>query len=326
VTQVLNIFYEEPIGDRWLPGDRLPRAVVRRFVRGKPQPSGHRRVFINLCEGLKRLGIPYRVNDYGFARKNPDALACIVGKPAVLDKMGWRNPILFGASIYSHPIDDPNVLSRFPIKKVLVPGLWMKDMFARSWGDVVESWPVGIATDLWKPSPVSEKKFDVLLYDKVRWRRDHFQERLIEPIRELLRVRGVSFVELRYGSYREEEFHKLLGASRSMIFLCEHETQGIAYQQALSCGVPIFAWDVQGPWTDPTYYPHRVVYESVTSVPYWDERCGLKFRDAKDFEAGWGTFWEGVAADRFNPRNYVLDNLTLERCSSAYARIAQSLS
>ena len=65
---------------------------------------------------------------------------------------------------------------------------------------------------------------------------------------------------------------------------------------------------------------------SVTSVPYWDERCGLKFRDAKDFEARWSTFWEGVGAGRFNPRDYVLENLTLERCSGAYARIAQSLS
>ena len=43
-----------------------------------------------------------------------------------------------------------------------------------------------------------------------------------------------------------------------MIFLCEHETQGIAYQQALSRNVPILAWDRGGDWQDPTYYPERV--------------------------------------------------------------------
>lgn len=322
----LNIFYDEPMGDRWLPGDRFPRALVRRLIRGKPQPSGHRRVFMNLCAGLQALGAPFRVNDYGFAKRNPGALACIVGKPAVLAKMDWKNPILLGASIYSHPIDDPDVLSRHPIRKVLVPGPWMKDMFTPAWGDLVRSWPVGIAARSWTPSSASQKTFDVLLYDKVRWRREYFQEQLTQPIREHLRARGLSFAELRYGFYREEEFRKLLDASRSMIFLCEHETQGIAYQQALSCGVPIFAWDVEGPWTDPTYYPHRVVYGPVTSVPYWDERCGAKFKDAQTFRQGWNGFWDGVKEARYKPRDYILENLTLERCARAYVDIARSLS
>jgi hypothetical protein len=249
-----------------------------------------------------------------------------VGKPPILEKIKWKNPIMLGASIYSHPVDDPDVLSRFPIKKVLVPGAWMKDMFAGEWGAIVDSWPVGIATSLWTPSPPSAKIFDVLLYDKVRWRHDWYDQELLNPIREFLRARGLSFAELRYGSYEEEGFRDLLAASRSMIFLCEHETQGIAYQEALSCDVPIFAWDMEGPWTDPTYYPHRVVYGPVTSVPYWDERCGLKFKDAKSFQARWDAFWEGVLAKRFKPRDYILENLTLERCSATYAQIANSLS
>ena len=41
--------------------------------------------------------------------------------------------------------------------------------------------------------------------------------------------------------YREEEYRAALNKCRAMVFLCEHETQGIAYQQALSCDVPIFA-------------------------------------------------------------------------------------
>ena len=35
-----------------------------------------------------------------------------------------------------------------------------------------------------------------------------------------------------------------------MVFLCEHENQDIAYQQALACGVPILAWDRGGYWQD----------------------------------------------------------------------------
>jgi hypothetical protein len=45
---ILNLFYEEPDEDRWLLLDRFPRQIVRRIVRGKPQPGGQMRVFLNL--------------------------------------------------------------------------------------------------------------------------------------------------------------------------------------------------------------------------------------------------------------------------------------
>src|SRR4051812_31583165 len=100
----LNLFYEEPDDDRWVPLDRYPRRLVRRILRGKRQGGGQQRVFLNLCVGLDRLRVTYRVNDYRYAKGNPSALACIVGKPCVLDRMPWKNPILFGAAVYSHPL------------------------------------------------------------------------------------------------------------------------------------------------------------------------------------------------------------------------------
>src|SRR5205823_11483062 len=124
---------------------------------------------------------------------------------------------------------------------------------------------------------------DVLLYDKVRWKHDEYERTLLDPIRKELEHRGLHFREIRYSYYREEEFHKLLSEARAMIFLCEHETQGIAYQQALSAGVPILAWDRSGYWRDPAFFPDRVKFAPVSSVPYWDERCGLKFGDVSEF-------------------------------------------
>ena len=149
---------------------------------------------------------------------------------------------------------------------------------------------------------------------------------LIEPIRAALRKHGRSFREIRYGLYGEEDFHTLLGKCRTMIFLCEHETQGLAYQQALSCGVPIIVWDRGGPWSDPAYFPHKAVFEPVTSVPYWDDRCGQKFSDFVEFELVWNTFWADVKNARFNPRAYILENLTLEKCAQNYVEIARSCS
>ncbi|TZF85230.1 glycosyltransferase [Cognatilysobacter lacus] len=321
----LDLFYAEPDPDRWLPFDRYPRRLVRRALRGKPRPGGQTRVFLNLMAGLDEIGVSYRVNDYRHARRHPDRLACIVGKPFVLDRVEWRNPILFGASVFSHPIDDPDLFARRPVRKVLVPGPWMEAMCKPYWGDRVQAWPVGIDTALWHPADPAEKSDPVLLYDKVLWDRPRREASLVQPIRDALADAGQPVVELRYGNYVEDDYLDALRRCRAMIFLCDHETQGIAYQQALSCDVPILAWDLGGPWRDPSYYPDRVMYGPVSSVPYWDDRCGLRFTDAGQFRQAWRGFIEQVRAGHFEPRQYILENLTLAGCASRYLEIARQV-
>jgi hypothetical protein len=314
----LNLFYEEPDSDRWLRLDRYPRRVIRRILRGKPKPGGQMRVFLNLCAGLDQLGISYRLNDYRYIDRHPDELACIIGKPHVLDKLSWRNQIIFGAAVHSHPLSDPDLLKRLPIRRVLVPCEWMRQMWEPYYGDAVVAWPVGIDTESWEPDSDTGKTYEFLLYDKVRWEHPHYESTLLEPIRQELRHRGFRFSEIRYGYYREETFRYLLRKCRAMIFLCEHETQGIAYQQALSCGIPILAWDRGEYWQDPQFYPHRVKFGPVTSVPYWDGRCGRTFVDAADFPNSLDHFWDCRA--QYLPRQYILQNLTLGLCAQQYLR------
>ena len=93
-----------------------------------------------------------------------------------------------------------------------------------------------------------------------------------------------------------------------------------------SCGAalqttntPILAWDRGGYWQDPYYYPDKVKYQPVSSVPYWDERCGMKFEDAADFEPQLEAFLNNL--QQFSPRNYILENLTLEHCARNYLNI-----
>lgn len=319
MTAAISLFYSEPDPDRWLPGDRHPRRWLRRIVRGPRRPGGQERVFLNLCAGLDRIGVRYSVNRYRQALADPGMPVGIVGKAHVLDLKPWRNPILFGASIMSHPLEDPDLLRRKPnIRRILVPGEWMRAMCAPHWGDLARVWPVGIDTRLWAPPAAASGEFDVLLYDKVRWEHDRYQAELIDPIQAHLRRRGLRVASIRYGFYKEEDFAALLSKCRSMVFLCEHETQGIAYQQALSCGVPILAWDRGGCWQDPQYYPGRVRFGPVSSVPYWDDRCGLKFAGAPDFGNAFDRFWADAEAGLYRPRDYILENLTLEHCARLY--------
>lgn len=321
--QTLNLFYEEPDSDRWLPLDRYPRRMIRRIIRGKPRAGGQKRVFLNLCAGLDILGIPYRINEYRRIERHPEELACIIGKPHVLNKVRWHNPIMFGAAVFSHPLSDPDLLKRLPVRKVLVPGEWMREMCEPYYGETVVAWPVGIDTESWMWEPNTQKTSDFLIYDKVRWEHEEYETSLIEPVRQELRRRGFTYSEIRYGYYEEETFREELRSCKAMIFLCEHETQGIAYQQALACNVPVLAWDRGGYWQDPEFYPHRVKFAPVTPVPYWDERCGRKFAHFSEFPEQLSEFWTNLP--NYSPRDYILQNLTLEICARKYLDHVRSI-
>ncbi|MDB4907215.1 MAG: hypothetical protein JWO05_1999 [Gemmatimonadetes bacterium] len=275
-------------------------------------------VFLNLCAGLDRIGVPYRVNDYAALRKSPGTLACVVGKSFLLERFHGPNPILFGAAVFNHPSDDPDLFERLPVKRILVPGPWIRDMFVEAYGpERVHAWPVGIDTERWKPT-ASTKDVDVLLYDKIRWDRQALVPREVDPVRRRLEAQGLRVERLTYGSYEPGDFSALLARARSMVFICEHETQGLAYQQALSAGVPILAWNGTGEWVDREYWPHRVRFGPVTAVPYWDDRCGLKYDDVADFSGKLDEFMRRVNQGAYAPREYVLEHLTLERCAQLY--------
>jgi glycosyltransferase involved in cell wall biosynthesis len=321
--QPVALFYEEPEPDRWLPFDRYPRRVVRRLVRGKPQPGGVMRWFLNLRAGLDRLGVPYRVNDYRGLRRSPGAWAHVLGKPHVVEKIPAGHPIIYGPGVAAHPYES-NFWGRADIRLMLISCAWFKAMYDRDLPRPVPTavWPAGVDTDMWKPYDADHKTTDFLIYDKVRWEHDQYESSILQPIRDELKKRGLSFKEIRYGHYLEEEYRQLLPNVRAMIFLCEHETQGFAYLQALSCGAPIFAWDRGGFWQDPSMYPDRVQFAPVTSVPYFGPRCGVRFRDFAEFQALFPRFWEDVRNSRFQPREYVLENFDLAAQAQNYVELS----
>jgi len=320
-VNTLNLFYEEPDPDRWVRYDRYLRRIIRRVVRGRQRPGGIAMVAFNLMKGLDKLGVRYRLNDYKYINKHPEEIACIIGKPNVLFEREWKNPILFGAGVYSHPVECPDLLVKYPnIKKILVAGEWMHNMFEPYYHDKTVAWPVGIDTDKWSADIKAQPKVDFLIYDKVRWEHDKYQAELIDPVCRILDSHSLSYQFIKYGSYEPGELMEKLRHAKNVIFLCEHETQGLAYQQILATNTPILAWDRGGYWQDPYYYP-KIKYASVSSVPYWDDRCGIKFSGIEEFENKLKTFLSKTG--NFNPRSYILENLTLEKCAQAYLDIYQ---
>ena len=102
-----------------------------------------------------------------------------------------------------------------------------------------------------------------------------------------------------------------------MIFLCEHESQGLAYQECMSCDVPIIAWD-QGWCLDPDRFRWGMPEIPATSVPYFNATCGERFTSIEEFDVQLELFLERLRLKEYQPRDYILENLTLERCSGKF--------
>lgn len=282
------------------------------------------RWFLNLKAGLDELGVAYVVNDYRSLRKHPGTPALVIGKDHVLEKIPEGHPIIFGPGVASHPHGNP-YWKKKDIRLLLISCDWFAKMYERDLPVKipVRVWAAGIQTDIWRPPNDKQETKKILIYDKVRWEHEKYEETLLKPIREKIKERGYKSYEIKYLFYKEEDYLKILKEVDAMIFLCEHETQGFAYLQALSCDVPIMAWDRGGFWQDPSYYPNKVKFAPVTSVPYWDQRCGLRFRDFREFAEKFDDFTDSLKAKHFAPRNYVKQILNLADKARLYMELIQ---
>ncbi|MDB5157210.1 MAG: hypothetical protein JWR50_1917, partial [Mucilaginibacter sp.] len=288
---------------------------LKRLLNIRPV-NGAEKVFLNLCEGLDLLGIPYTKNP-PFKEIKPGEPVVILGDELYNSKFFLKgydkpNPIIAGIALMTHPAEWPDLLKEYPVVKYLQHCSWTNDLFIPYYGkDVCKEWPAGIDTEKWTQGSESEKKFDVLIYDKICWDTDHVYAAMKTAIIEKLTALGLTYREVVYGRYNEKDYFKLIRQCRAMIYISAHETQGFALCQAMSANVPVFAWD-QGFCLDPARFSWNAPVIKTTSVPFFDKNCGMTFSDQDDFLNKMDTFWQQVQKGKFNPREYVMKNLSLK--------------
>jgi len=320
MSRICLYYIREPERDRWLLGDRYVRSIVRRLVRGIPRAGGVDKVFINLCLGLDKLGVKYTVNLPFNQIKDSDLIGVLGRGRNCLNGYGKLNPIVAGIGLMTHPSEWTTLCEDYPVVKYLQHSEWANNIYKPYFGDRCDIWAVGIDTEMWRENSQVPKTTDFLIYNKIMWNYETTSKSLLEPICQILNSKGITFTEFRYGSYRSQDYQAALAKCRGMIFLCEHESQGLAYQECLSTNVPIFAWD-QGEYLDPNRFTWGMSNIPATSVPYWDDRCGFKFHNIDDFTDKLEKFLDNLDAEYFAPRDYILENLTLEKCAQNYLDI-----
>lgn len=297
-------------------GRRLARYLYR-SARRRQTHTGFYTAFLGLRRSLRANGWTVRVNDFDLARANPEHPIGVAGYPSVLEKVRLPNPMVFGPGDYGSGDAAVALAQRDEVRFLTQPCDWAA-AFNRPWvGDKGAVLFAGIDTDAWPDLSDRDKGVDVLVYDKIRWRREEREHTVLARTLAGLEAAGLSFRVLRYGHHHISAFRRGLSESRALLFLCEHETQGIAYQEAMASGVPVLAWD-EGELVDPHLARLAPPGLAVSSVPYFDDRCGMRFR-IEEFEAVLEAFW--AARDRFRPRAYVEDQLSLARCGAAYIRL-----
>lgn len=323
MSRLCLYYVQDPEQDRWLPGDRFLRPFVRRVVRGPRRAGGLDKVLINLRLGLDRLGVSYEVNLPFRRLRETDRVAVLGRGRHCLENYDRPNPIVAGIGLMTHPSEWPTLCEDYPVVRYLQHSAWCDAVYRPYFGERCGIWPVGIDTARWQPSDPAGKDLDFLLYDKIHWDREGRERELLAPLRAQLDQAGLSHDTLRYGHYEPAAFRAVLARARALIFLSAHESQGIAVEEAMSSGVPIFAWD-PGFVEDPERFRWGQPVIRATSVPYFDDRCGLRFRDAREFSLRLPEFRERLAAGQFAPRDYILENLTLEKCSRQFVEIVDA--
>ena len=170
--------------------------------------------------------------------------------------------------------------------------------------------PFSVETDKFKPN-TTIKSIDCIVYIK---RRD---PQLVKSVLDNLKIRDLSYKVFTYGSYQECEYLETLHCCKFLISIDAHESQGFALEEAMSCNIPLLVIDALSMYDeisngDSTYKHLKPKKLLATSVPYWNDKCGIKIANFKDFDISLDTMLK--TWNDFTPRDYILENLTDEIC------------
>jgi hypothetical protein len=316
--RVVLLFFEDIEADRFVRGDRFVRRALRKFYHSATighSVSGFEMAFRLLSKALVRAGCRVVVNDRQLAKRNPEYPVGIAGYPHVLDRWNLPNPAVLGPGLLDHPSQRHDLMRDPRFRTYLVPSEWVGAMFDEVWGPRSARWFAGIDVEELPEGEASKKQTDFLVYDKIHWDRDRWDRELVGPALRALEMRGLTVEYFRYGSYVREDYIAALTRSRGLLFLSEHETQGIAYQEALACNVPVLAWD-SGFWADPLAISLANHPVATSSIPYFSPACGEWFRDASELPAALDRFL--TRRHTYQPRRFVENHLSLASSARTY--------
>ena len=275
--------------------------------------TGPDSVMVNLTSGLKLNNWNVKVNPSFFSVDR------IVGVLSNVYALEWAiqakrqkriDKLIAGPNLVVLPLDDNAILCSEQIDIVITPSQWVSNVYcsiAPQLKHKIREWPVGVDTNRWSPN-VGMKRSKWIIYDKSI----NGGKEIVDQVESELVHRGYEYQKINYGNYSPQEYKTTLSSAIAMVIVSASESQGLAQFEAWACDVPTLIWD-RGFWVS---RDNSIVWKGASSSPYFDESCGDKFIGKNDFSNNLDKFITHL--NSFSPRNYILDNFTLEICAQKY--------
>lgn len=194
---------------------------------------------------------------------------------------------------------------------------------AQTWKDMgaeqfipIRTFAFPVDTTIFAPTEHMEsEKTDVFLYIKQR----HPNE--ISQLKAFLALHNITTYKIFDYSkrYNERDYINTLQKAKYGIWLGRHESQGFALEEALAMNVPLLVWDVTSMNQEEGYNYKDI---PATTIPYWDSRCGEYFHHLSELPAAFQTLQTKLKTpSSYNPRQYVLEQLSTEKCRESFMKM-----
>lgn len=204
-------------------------------------------------------------------------------------------------------IKGPNTIYIQPSKWAV--DVWINNSLCK--GMDIRAVPFGVDTHRFIEIKSLKERTQVFVYYKTRNPFDlHF-------IKDKLKELDIDYRLFSYDDrYDDTEYLNCLQNAKYGIWVGRHESQGFALEEALSCNVPLLVWDVLS-----MNQEMGTNYDDIpaTAIPYWDSRCGEIFYKREHFDYAYRLFMSKLRS--FKPREYVLSNLTMEKCEKEFLKL-----
>lgn len=284
------------------------------FLRSKYR--GHFAVTRSLVKGLKKIGVHANYNPRSLSELG-EVVVVLSGVAALrqairLKRSGRVQRIFAGPNIIVFPSEIRDLICAPEVDWCVVPADWVLDMYVNDCPELRDRclvWPAGVDTVYWCPSYKIEKRTKILVYEKQ-------VKGPVGPIADyiqILKQHGYQVTHIEYGKYFPDQYLLLLQESCLMVGFVTDESQGLAWAEAWSADVPTLLW-----YQDHDTFQGRTF--SSSTAPYLSRETGLFFSGLAEFKAALSQ-WE-ANRESFQPRQWVLENMSDEVCASKLCKMA----
>ena len=207
--------------------------------------GGHTAVTRSLIEGLDKIGYA----DYNYRPSSEKEIAehvhVLAGVRTLryaieLKKRGKIQHLTAGPNVVVFSTDMESIIADENIELYLQPSQWAADFHIElnnAIKDRCVSWAAGVDIDKLKPKKKLKERKQVIIYHKGE--SDQFCYR----VDFILRRHGYNTVILKYGSYRFDDYVRILDESEYMIVISGPESQGIYLAEAWAMNVPTICFE-----------------------------------------------------------------------------------